>query len=175
MINNNKKTLILLVVLVGATLVSASIAWFLFGIISEESTHVKTAETGIAILEAKTRDLVEAKEDLKNHADAIASIKQSFVSEDHFVDFVRLTEELGRTAGVVLRVNSADLPAQGGTVRVSMEVTGTYAQITQFIALLDRMPYPSIIANTSISPEAVGQSGRVRAGLRLDVFNYQIQ
>ncbi len=172
---SNKKTTRVGALLLTITVVLAGCAWFLFGVDLGESGIVKAAETAIAILEAKTRDLVEAKAGLLNHADAITSIQRSFVSEDHFVDFVRLTEALGRTAGVTLQVSNAELPEKGGTVHVSIEVAGTYEQIVHFVTLLDHMPYPNIIAHISASPASANQGDRIRASLGLDLFNYRAQ
>ncbi len=175
MLSSNKKTSIVAFGMLVATFVCVGLTWFLFSIVSDESTRVKAAETEIAVLEAKTHDLIEAKKGLLKHADAISDINRSFISEEHFVDFVRLIEALGRTSGVTLKINNASLPEKGGTVRVSIEVAGGYEQITHFIILVDHIPYPSIIANISINSENAERGDRMRALLRLDVFNYSAQ
>lgn len=176
MLSNNKRT----AVFVGASFLvvatCAVVAWFLFGVISEESANVKDAETSIAILEKKTRDLSEAKEGLARHQDDVASIDKSFLSEERFVDFVRLVEKTARTAGVALQVSNAELPGSaGGTMRTSMDVTGSFENLAHFVILLDHLPYPSIIANASFVPEIAGRSDKVRMTFRMDVFNFRSQ
>lgn len=155
-----------------ATIVFGGGVLFLYVRTTQESAQIKDAETSIAILENKKRQIAVVRQELDTLNHDIERVENTVVSRETFVTFLKSLERLAKIAGVSFRAESATLPQSSkGTGRVHFELKGDYSSITRFILLLDQLPYPGIVEQFIINP--LGQN--LRATADYVIFNISEQ
>lgn len=137
-----------------------SAGWFLYRKIEIASAVVLQAEQSIASFEKRTREFSNAISDIKNSEKNIAAIKDIYLDEDRFVSFVELLETLASRSGNGFKAESAVLPTvDKEPASILFTIEGGFANIFNFITLLDNIPYTGLIENVSVRPKADGAKG----------------
>lgn len=166
------KTVILLVGSVCVAVLLGIVGSMLYNFIKTESDSIKSAESAIAELESKEKDLANAKNSLETLKKDIDSIDQSFLSEGSFVAFLKLLETMAQRSGVTFQAESANLPRTlGSRAEINFSVRGDYSSLVKFFALFDQAPYAGIVDQISISPDSTKGSLLV-ARARYVIFNF---
>ncbi len=167
----HKKILFMLGTSLAAGAILAITGGFLYVTIQKESAVFKNAQSSIAVLDKKEQELIDARSSLDDMRGNTASIQGAFVSEDTFVNLLRLLEGIAREANVSFKAQDAQLPAGSNTrPTILMEVQGDYASIIMFVSLLDRLPYSGVVDRFTMSPMA--GSSKLSASLDYTVFNF---
>lgn len=125
--------------------------WLLYQKIESASAIVLEAQQEIASFEKKTREFANAVLDIKNAENNIAAVKSTYLDEDRFVGFVELLEALAFKSGNGFKAESAVLPVAGKEpASILFTIEGRFANIFNFIALMDNIPYAGLIEDISI-------------------------
>ena len=172
MLKTNKKSIILLAVSICLLLILIVAIGLLFNRIKIESASIKSAETAIAILEDKEKDLTNAKNSLEALKKDIEKIYKSFLTEESFVDFLKLLENMAGKSGAIFQAEKADLPSSsGGRAELSFVVRGSFASIVNFVSLFDMVPYTGIIDQVSILPDNANKTKMIMRAHYV-IFNF---
>lgn len=172
----NKQTIILLGGSIGIFAGLIGAIYFFYNFIQTESTSIGSIKTAIAVLEAKEKDLNNAKNDVALFDEDIKIMNQSFLSEESFVAFLKLLEGMAQKSGVVFQAETASLPrATASKAELSFVVRGDYPAITRFFSLFDQMPYAGIIDQASIVPDNSKGSAVLSVRAHYIIFNFLSQ
>ncbi len=168
----SKKYLWLSVALAAISLVASVFYYLLYSKIIEVSSTVGGAELQIATIEKEVRDFDAETKSLKDNDADIKLLSSAFITEDSFVDFLRVLESLASSAGVKFQAESAHLPASANE-EASLDFTleGDSAAIVKFFALLDEEPFAGIVESFSIAPK-VEKSILLHASVKYFIFNF---
>ncbi len=146
--------------------------WLLYQKIETASAVVLEARQEIASFEKNSREFANAILDIKNAETNIAAVKNTYLDEDGFVSFVELLEMLALKSGNGFKAESAALPVAGKEpASILFMIEGRFANIYNFITLLDNIPYAGLIEGISIRPKESGAKG---AGILTAKINYLI-
>ncbi len=174
---NNKKPFWALAVGFVILALFGILIWLTYGKIQQASAVSAEAEGKIALLEKKEREFSLAESNLKDFGPEINLLDSAFLSEGTFVDFLRLLESLAKKTGVKFSAQNAKLPqSDQETASLNFEIIGNFRGVTDFFALLDKIPYAGIVDNANISPKAAGQkiTGAITARINYILFNFKI-
>lgn len=155
----NKQTIILLTGGLFVLLILCVSASFLYSFINTESLSIRAAETTIAALEYKEKDLINAKNDLSAFKKENEKIERSFLTEESFVSFLKLLEEIAGKSGVKIQIDRAILPnSASGKAELNFMIRGNYSAIAFFFILFDQIPYAGIVDQISIMPDGTAKN-----------------
>ena len=178
---NKSNLLLMFSIIFAGLLISAN--WVLYQKIKLASAVVLEAEQNIASLEKKQRELTGAISAISVSGDNITAINNIYLNEDNFVDLVELLESLALESGNAFKAESAMLPARpaGGPTAgkepasILFTVEGRFANIYNFITLLDNIPYAGLIENISVGPKTDGtkNTGILTARINYLIFSFK--
>src|SRR3989338_2205257 len=152
----NKSNLLLTLSVIFAELL-ISINCFLYQKIKSASSIVLEAEQNITSLEKKRRELASAISDIKAAENQIIAIQNIYLNENTFVNIVKLLEGLALKSGNAFKAESASLPTAGKEpASIIFTVEGRFANVYNFITLLDNVPYAGLINDMSVASKADG-------------------
>ena len=171
---NKSNLLLALSVVFAGLLISADL--FLYQKIKSASAVVLEAEQGIVSLEKKQREFISAVADVKASENSITAIQNIYLNEDTFVNLVKLLENLALKSGNVFKAESARLPAAGKEpASILFTIEGRFANVYNFITLLDNIPYAGLIEDISIGSKTDGakSSGILTARINYLIFSFK--
>lgn len=174
LLKNKSKLLLGLSVVVAGILLAAG--WLFYNKIKAASAIVLEAERDIVSFEKKEREFANAISDIENSGKNIAAIKNIYLNEDRFVSFVELLETLALRSGSKFKAESAALPAAGKEpASILFTVEGRFANIFNFISLLDNIPYAGLVENISVRQKAgeTKGSGVLTARINYLIFSFR--
>lgn len=151
--------------------------FFMYAKIKSASSEIAEAESKIATLEKRERELNEAISDFKLLEKETVLLQDVFLSENKFVDFVKLLERLANKSKIKATVEGAKLPASTQSkepASVIMKIEGGFAQIVNFIVLLDKISYSGLVESIIITPQKVSGEGESRTQILQTKINYAI-
>ena len=96
-----------------------------------------------------------------------------FRKESDSIDFLNTVESLAPQAGVALKVESLEQEGSGNEQDIIIDLTfsGSYDQVTNFINLLENLPYMSEV--TSLQMEARSSSNwEATTEIKIDIYAY---
>lgn len=148
---------------------------FLYWNIQKQSKDVKDAETAIAVLDQKERDLANARQGLETMRLQMERLDQSFLNNDSFVGFLKLLEETARRSSVTFQAQSASLPRnKSDKADISFTISGEYGAIVNFLSFLDELSYSGIVDSVNIIPSSAKGSA-LNARVHYVIFNFKPQ
>ncbi len=171
---NKSNLLLMLSIIFAGLLISAN--WLLYQKIKSASAIVLEAEQNIASLEKKQRELTGAISAISVSGDNITAINNIYLNEDNFVDLVELLESLASESGNAFKAESARLPTAGKEpASILFTIDGRFADVYNFITLLDNIPYAGLIENISIGPKTDGtkNTGILTARINYLIFSFK--
>ena len=188
MLSRNKKIIIWILAAGTALGIISAAAWFLYSKIQSTSAVLAEAENKIKILEEKGRELSKNTSVLEEYKDKITLLEGYTLSDSTFVDFVKLLENLAVKSGIKFTAENAKLPASptkrgepastNEEASISFKIEGAGAEIFDFLALLDQMPFSGIVDTLAISAKTIEpaklKSGAFQAKINYTVFNFEI-
>lgn len=166
LVHKTKKILILCIIL--NLLIWAAFAFFFLKIRTQTNRISDlTSEVGVDI--DRDKNLRTTKAMLDENEVAISQLDSYFVKSDGVVDFINSLESMGNKNGVSINISSvsveSDVKAKATlyeTLRLKIEISGTWANVTNFIAILENLPYGVNISQVSLVsvPSALSDSGK---------------
>lgn len=153
-------------------------AWLTYVKISSASKIISEAEAKMAALEQKRREFSASEANIKELAEEMAVLENSFLSEESFVSIIELLESVARKTGVKFSAQNARLPASDKEkASLTFEITGNFRAIFNFFYLLDKIPYAGLAESATLSPKTdQGQkrTGEITAKVNYIIFNYNL-
>ena len=168
----NGKTLWVVIAGIFMLGIISSAVWFLNSEINETSRVISEASISLAMLREKEREFEESSANLKKFSLEIANLNKAFLSEETFVDLLRLFEDLARAAGVKFKAQSAKVPtASDDKASLSFELEGEKESLVRFFILLDRIPYSGIADSINWSQQGK-EPDNIKVNANYIIFNY---
>src|SRR3989344_1920327 len=135
----------------------SSAAWFFYFEINKTSKVISDASVSFALLEEKGREFAESSANLEKYSFEIANLDRAFLSEETFVDLLRLFEELARTTNVKFKAQSAKVPTGADDkASLSFELEGEREPLVRFFIMLDKIPYAGLVDEFSWTQQGKG-------------------
>jgi len=157
--DTQKKTKILLITAIALCVLSIVAYGALLYILSEKETELslKAAErAGIALQEQYGRDV---KQTLNSTTEERALLKSLFFTPDNVVSFLSDIEDMSHTIGVTSKIRSAD-ERSGGGLTVSVDLGGSWEDLSRFLALLEAYPAPIQVIRVSFTKQITATPGK---------------
>lgn len=154
-IHKTKKILILCVVL--NLLIWSAFAFF-FLKIRTQANRISDLTSEVGVDMNRDKNLRAAKAALSENKAEISLLDSYFVKSDGVVDFINGLEALGNKNGVTINIASVSVesdPKAKATLyemlRLKIEISGSWASVTNFIAILENIPYAVSISQVSLA------------------------
>ncbi len=146
---------IILFSLVALTLAGA-LVWFLAG----ELAAGQVAKQKLVEFEAQAGRLAENQEFLAAVSADGDKIEAYFVDNQTLPNLIESLEALASATGVALNLTQATVEDQTTSAKLRLELvaTGSFAQVTNYLARLETMPYELVFKNVGLSQEALGKN-----------------
>lgn len=154
----NKKILIIIgIELVVCTLASISY-FFMHRDMQNIVNQSKVIAFDIEKVQASHKELESLEQNIGSTKDERDRLLQVFLSSDSTVDFIDNIEVLARNIGVGFNVKTIAEREDGvlveagkGLVLFSVEVDGSWDEVTHFLKMLENLPYKSSVETVSVS------------------------
>lgn len=108
-------------------------------------------------------------------ADREALAKYFFKQESDSIDFLNMVEGLAPKAGVTLKTEGLeqqeDKKAKKTWVLIDFVFSGSYEKVTDFVTILENLPYEAEITSVSLAVEP-GSNWVARTTMKINVYTY---
>lgn len=158
---NNKKNLALISFLALANIIVFGVYGYLFYQIYDEQTKTDKALISLGTEMKREASVSEVSYLLAETVSEQKKINEYFVDIKGTSGFLEFLRDMGKEAGVDLRLNSVDVEGKD-TLRVSFGATGSFTGLYMLTSLLQATPYPINITSfnmSSVHLKEVGKSG----------------
>ncbi len=159
MIHKNTKIIASISIIFLAVCITISF-FFIQKVTAQKSTLATKTQERMAMLE-RERSLDALTQALSETESERAFMVSRILQEDDVIDFLALINNLGREQGATLVTNSLkvsplDKDQTFELLVLQIGLEGTYASITQLIALFEYIPYQSSLTKLRISQDDQG-------------------
>lgn len=137
--------------------------YFIYIKIQEKNHGLLQLFSDVQILTEKKEGLANVKEKIIETEDIRTKLDGYFISKDGVVNFLNSIQALGSKKGLALVVSSVSVdpapvsPNVLNAVNLQIVVTGQWASVYNFLAMLELMPLRVIINNVSVDKVSSGQ------------------
>jgi hypothetical protein len=147
------------------------LAWFLAG----ELTAGQEAKQKLVEFEAQAGRLAENKELLAAVSADGDKIEAYFVNNQTLPNLIESLEALASTTSAGLNLTQATVEDQttGAKLRLELVTTGSFSQVTNYLARLETMPYELVFKQARLSQGAAGEKFTTwQAQISLELLSY---
>lgn len=162
---------LIIILNVAALILAGTVGWIFRG----QLAAGQAAKRQLAELENGVGALAGNKVLLAEVDELAAPLQAYFVNRRSLSRLIESLEAAATTTGVALQLTAADaqrLPA-GPVVRLSLSATGSFTQVTRYLAALEVLPYELVFQNGSLAPlAAAGRSTVWQLQASIDLLSY---
>jgi hypothetical protein len=147
----NRSTYYILSVSIIGAIITCGVYVFLFNTIKTNATEASLLSNQLDLEVRRDQRLRSIKQLTTDLSEELALVDALLVPKDGVVTFLEHIEDLGRSAGVTLTVNSVSvdgtLPTKTSYERLRIEfvASGSWSATTHLLALFETLPYGIVI------------------------------
>lgn len=158
------KTNISLIISLIILLLSCGLYTYLYLSFNRTTEEVRSMHVDNAKNEAALSELHRVEQNLKNTLGTKDQLASLFVTEESVVDFIQLLESIMKRGGIDGSVDSVTESA-GGTLNVTLSLSGSWNSLLQFTAEVENLPYNSTIDSLRLNyVKASGDTSAAKPG-----------
>lgn len=161
--NKYKKVRLLLV---------ATFGLIIFGLsyLRNITANLRTSKTRIAEVERDITLLNQIQQDIKQYSQMINEVKSTLPSEYYEISFFtkqleKLAENSNLTTQIAIDEEKKKEKDTYSSIGYSLNVTGNYISISDFLSQISKLPYHTSVDNLEISSGAEGTIAKVKLRL----------
>jgi Tfp pilus assembly protein PilO len=148
---NSKKIKRFIIVFSFINIVLFGMYGYLFYVVNDKNKETAVLYAASHQQAADKEKIQGLERTLKDTAKDRDSISKYFVSKTNAVTFIEQIEKVGKSANVVLSVNTVSDDAKDmGGIQLSFSATGGFSDIYRLIALVESLPYKVTLKKTDI-------------------------
>ncbi len=172
----HRSTKLIACISIGVFVVSIAVCAIFFSFLSKQkvqfnelsSTQIEK-QTHRTSLKVHQKALAESEEDR-------SSLKSRIVREENVIDFLSLTESLGKEQNVVLTTQSLTVEPINDVFEslvIQVEIEGLYQSVMHTVKLLERIPYQVMVYNLRMNRESDSGGMNWKGTLKLRVTKFK--
>lgn len=131
--------------------------YFYFRSIIKDTVHSSADAMAEIASEQLSRSNMFALKKAMSETETDREMLQSyFVKEDDVVKFIELIEGLGKKTNTIVQITQAQAsqdPKKASTLFISLSSSGTFADVTHFLVLLENLPHDMSVNKVLLSVE----------------------
>src|SRR3989344_2501343 len=154
--NKLSRTSRLLIVVLALDCLAAGLYVFLFRSLASSSGRIAEIRSELELKERERSSIEALRKNFDNTSALRAEIDSYFVDKDGVVDFIEYLESLARSRDLLVETQSVALSeSEEGAIheilRQTIEVEGSWADVTHFLSLVETLPFGIFVEEMSLN------------------------
>lgn len=162
---NNKSIKNIFILIIVLNVVALSVYVVLFYNIKSQTEVSSELSSTLAINTSRNQRLNEIEKTIKTIEDRAKTLEQYVLEEDNIVVLLSLLEDAARSKGVVISAEiTSSQVAKDTVLSFSYTVNGGWAEVYDFIALVENLPYTTNVKGVTLRKTGSSDLGGIWSG-----------